>query len=178
MSNGFYSEPKLVQVMERKGIGRPSTYAAMIKVLKDRQYAALAKGTLQPTAMGLEVDSFLAEAMPDLIQTEFTAAMESKLDAITEGKLDWQQYLTSWNRDYFTGAIDKAVQVTPRHLGTVSHPSSKKQFDKSRTSCPDCQNYLVKIPSSKVAKKYFLKCAHILHQLERIPKKGMFIVVA
>jgi DNA topoisomerase-1 len=156
-----YSEPKLVQVMERKGIGRPSTYAATIKTLKDRQYAELTKGHLQPTKLGLEVDSFLIEAMPDLIQAEFTAAMESKLDAIAEGKLDWQQYLTGWNRDYFTGAIAKAVQVTPRYLGTVSHPSSKKpevQFDKSRTPCPDCQNYLVKIPSSKVAKKYFLKC--------------------
>ena len=152
-----YSEPKLVQVMERKGIGRPSTYAAMIKVLKDRLYATLAKGTLQPTAMGLEVDSFLGEAMPELIQTEFTAAMELKLDAIAEGKQDWQQYLTSWNRDYFTGAIAKAVQVIPGHQ-VAATKKVVAQADISRTRCPDCQNYLVKIPSSKVSKKYFLKC--------------------
>ncbi|PSB28516.1 type I DNA topoisomerase [Chlorogloea sp. CCALA 695] len=152
-----YSEPKLVQVMERKGIGRPSTYAAMIKVLKDRLYATLTKGTLQPTAMGLEVDSFLSEAMPDLIQTEFTAAMELKLDAIAEGKQDWQQYLTGWNRDYFTSAIAKAVQIIPnRQVATKEKVTV--QADISRTRCPDCQNYLAKIPNSKVSKKYFLKC--------------------
>ncbi len=156
-----YSEPKLVQVMERKGIGRPSTYAATIKTLKDRQYATLIKGNLQPTAMGLEVDSFLIEALPDLIQTQFTADMESKLDAIAEGKLDWQQYLTSWNRDYFANAISLAKQAIPRHLTTASqakHELPQGQHNQSRTPCPQCQKYLVKIPSSKVAKKYFLKC--------------------
>ncbi len=156
-----YSEPKLVQVMERKGIGRPSTYAATIKTLKDRQYAILVKGSLQPTKLGLEVDNFLAEALPDLIQTEFTADMELQLDAIAAGKQDWQKYLTSWNRNYFINAIFKAKQVIPRYLGTKKLTSStfpNVQFDKSRTLCPGCQNYLVKIPSSKVAKKYFLKC--------------------
>lgn len=156
-----YSEPKLVQVMERKGIGRPSTYAATIKTLKDRQYAELNKGHLQPTKLGLEVDSFLAEALPDLIQTEFTANMESQLDEIAEGKLDWQQYLTSWNRDYFANAISLAKQAIPRHLTTASqakHELPQGQHNQSRTPCPQCQKYLVKIPSSKVAKKYFLKC--------------------
>lgn len=169
-----YSEPKLVQVMERKGIGRPSTYAATIKTLKDRQYVELIKGHLQPTKLGLEVDRFLADALPDLLQTEFTAEMENQLDAISSGKQDWQQYLTAWNRDYFVPALAKAKQVIPRHLSnhatqkvgslrqlSSTQPQTKQQpgqNNQSRTRCPQCQNYLVKIPSSKLKKKYFLKC--------------------
>ncbi|PSB27685.1 type I DNA topoisomerase [Chlorogloea sp. CCALA 695] len=170
-----YSEPKLVQVMERKGIGRPSTYAATIQTLKQRQYAELIKGHLQPTKLGLEVDCFLADALPDLLQTEFTAEMENQLDAISSGKQDWQKYLTAWNRDYFVPAIAKAKQFIPRHLSnqpavqfggslkqlSSTQPPTKQQsgqHNQSRTRCPQCQNYLVKIPSSKLKKKHFLKC--------------------
>ena len=170
-----YSEPKLVQVMERKGIGRPSTYAATIQTLKQRQYAELIKGHLQPTKLGLEVDCFLADALPDLLQTEFTAEMENQLDAISSGKQDWQKYLTAWNRDYFVPAIAKAKQFIPRHLSnqpavqvggslrqlSSTQPQTKQQpgqNNQSRTRCPQCQNYLVKIPSSKLKKKHFLKC--------------------
>ena len=80
-----YSEPKLVQVMERNGIGRPSTYAPTIKTLKQRLYVEAGKGALSPTALGLDVDAFLKEALPDLLQSEFTAQMEKALDRIAEG---------------------------------------------------------------------------------------------
>lgn len=155
-----YSEPKLVQVMEKKGIGRPSTYAATIQTLKTRQYATLTKGNLQPTAMGLEVDSFLVEALPELVQAEFTADMEAKLDAIALGERDWQQYLTDWNRDYFSNAISKARQVIPRYL-----TNERKERDYSDVPCPQCQNFLAKIPSLKVKKKYFLKCTSTCNDL-------------
>ena len=100
-----YSEPKLVQVMERKGIGRPSTYAPTVKILKDRNYVSLAKGKLKPTTLGLEVDEFLEKVWPDLLKTEFTATMEQALDEIAVGKENWERYLTSWNRSYFEGAL-------------------------------------------------------------------------
>ncbi len=170
-----YSEPKLVQTMERLGIGRPSTYAATIQTLKQRLYTNLIKGSLQPTQLGLEVDRFLTDALPDLLQSDFTAAMENKLDAIANGQQDWQQYLTAWNRDYFIPALAKAKQVIPRHLSNQSalqlgepkrqlspnqppkqQPQGQQNF--SRTRCPQCQNYLAKIPSKKLKKKYFLKC--------------------
>ncbi len=163
-----YSEPKLVQVMERKGIGRPSTYAAMIQTLKQRQYVELIKSNLHPTKLGLEVDCFLTDALPDLIQSDFTAEMENKLDAISSGQQDWQQYLTSWNRDYFTPALAKAKQVIPRYLSnqpalqnTANQLLQQKQAvqpNYSSQRCPQCQNYLAKIPSKKLKKKYFLKC--------------------
>ncbi|MGB7085372.1 MAG: type I DNA topoisomerase, partial [Phormidesmis sp.] len=86
-----YSEPKLVQVMERKGIGRPSTYAPTIQSLKQGLYVEVTIGSLFPTALGLVVDAFLKEALPDLLEASFTAQMERSLDQIAEGKADWQR---------------------------------------------------------------------------------------
>lgn len=155
-----YSEPKLVQVMERKGIGRPSTYAPTIQTLKQRLYVEVDKGHLQPTLLGLEVDSFLQDALPDLLEAEFTAQMERSLDQIATGKQNWEAYLTSWNREYFIPALAKARQAIPNHLTTNPAPRRGKSYDLSRTRCPECKNYLAKIPSSNVKKKYFLKCTN------------------
>ena len=167
-----YSEPKLVQAMERKGIGRPSTYAPTIETLKRRSYVEPTKGSLQPTGLGLEVDRFLQAALPDLLEAEFTAQMEQTLDQIAAGQQEWQQYLTGWNREYLVPALVKANSVISHHLTTSSLTYSSvgsatsgseglrsdKPVDLSRTKCPQCKNYLAKIPSSKVKKKYFLKC--------------------
>ncbi|MBF2048660.1 MAG: type I DNA topoisomerase [Elainella sp. C42_A2020_010] len=153
-----YSEPKLVQVMERKGIGRPSTYAPTIQTLKQRLYVEIVKGHLQPTVLGLEVDQFLQAALPDLLEAEFTAQMEQALDQIAAGQQEWQHYLTRWNQDYFAPALQKAQQVIPQHLTTSPAPQSGKPVQLSRTRCPQCQNFLAKIPSAKLKKKYFLKC--------------------
>ena len=103
-----YSEPKLIQLMERKGIGRPSTYAPTIKTLKSRSYAHLLKGKLQPTELGLALDGALETLLPDLIRPEFTAKMEADLDAIASGKQNWERYLTQWNQNYFAPAIESA----------------------------------------------------------------------
>lgn len=156
-----YSEPKLVQVMERRGIGRPSTYAPTIQTLKQRLYVELNKSQLQPTPLGLEVDAFLQDALPDLLEAEFTAQMEQVLDQIAEGKQEWQRYLTTWNREYFVPALTKAKQAIPRHLTTTPAPrQSSKPVSLSRVRCPHCQKPLAKIPSTKVKKKYFLKCVN------------------
>ena len=153
-----YSEPKLVQTMERKGIGRPSTYAPTIHTLKQRLYVNILKGHLQPTPLGLDVDSFLQEALPDLLEAEFTAQMEQALDQIATGHQDWQHYLTTWNQAYFAPALVKAKQVIPSHLTTNPVPHRGKPTELSKTPCPQCNSLLAKIPSSKVKKKYFLKC--------------------
>ncbi len=142
--------------MERKGIGRPSTYAPTIATLKKREYVQLTKSSLQPTALGLEVDAFLQKALPDLLEAEFTAKMEDALDAIANGKQGWQQYLTNWNQSYFTPALAKAKTVVVVSEGKTK--INERKFETSRTRCPECKNCLSKIPSSKVKKKYFLKC--------------------
>ena len=126
-----YSEPKLVQVMERQGIGRPSTYAPTVKVLRDRNYACLTKGYLQPTQLGLEVDEFLNRVLPDLIQSDFTAGMESALDIVASGKQDWERYLINWHQTYFAPALAAAY----RSLG-VNPPQNDKRVEPEVASTP------------------------------------------
>jgi DNA topoisomerase I len=152
-----YSEPKLVQLMERKGIGRPSTYAPTVATLKKRGYVQLTKDHLQPTTLGLEVDAFLQKALPDLLEAEFTAKMENALDAIAQGKQGWQHYLTAWNQDYFVPALVKAKTVVLKSSDTTK-AAPERQYETSRTRCPHCNQFLAKINSSKLKKKYFLKC--------------------
>ncbi len=106
-----YTEPKLVQLMERRGIGRPSTYAPTIKTLKERGYVQVAQGKLQPTQLGMDLDGALEKLLPDLIQPEFTAQMEAALDQIAHGKQEWQTYLTGWHQSYFAPALTKARQL-------------------------------------------------------------------
>ncbi len=153
-----YSEPKLVQVMERRGIGRPSTYAPTIQTLKQRQYVETAKGHLHPTPLGLEVDQFLGQALPDLLEADFTAQMERALDQIAAGQEDWQKYLTTWNYDYFIPALERAKKLAVRQSTGNTITPKGKELALSRTRCPRCRNHLAKIPNKRVKKKFFLKC--------------------
>ena len=156
-----YTEPKLIQTMERLGIGRPSTYAPTVKTLKARQYVKLFKGKLQPTQLGMEVDEFLGRALPELIQADFTAEMEKSLDAIASGNLDWQHYLTRWNREYFEPALKKArnvIAVTPQRHSP--RPVSEPVSEPGGISCPNCGKQMVKVPSKskRLQANHFLSC--------------------
>ncbi len=172
-----YSEPKLVKLMEQKGIGRPSTYAPTIKTLRQREYVGLLQGKLQPTALGLELDGALEKLLPDLIQPEFTAQMETALDAIATGEQDWQAYLIDWNRGYFAPAIAQAksqllslptfaeppqapaAKVSKRSPTATQATSTTRQTTK--TKCPTCGEAMTKVPSrsKKMKAKHFLKCS-------------------
>jgi DNA topoisomerase I len=150
-----YSEPKLVQLMERRGIGRPSTYAPTIATLKQRNYVELIKSKVQPTTVGLQVDDFPIQALPDLIRSEFTAQMEAKLDAISKWKQEWQSYLIEWNQNYFVPALSKAT----KNLPAQNYESFQgRDLEKSRSKCPTCSQPMSKVPTKKFKKGYFLKC--------------------
>ncbi|HEY9695601.1 MAG TPA: type I DNA topoisomerase [Oculatellaceae cyanobacterium] len=159
-----YTEPKLVQLMERKGIGRPSTYSPTIKTLKEREYVQLTKGKLQPTQLGMDLDAFLDQVLPDLIKAEFTAQMELKLDAIASGSLNWEYYLTSWNQEYFTPALSKAISEIKNFKQT--RPQTNKSNAKSKASesiniqCPKCGQQMTKVASKsqKMKADHFLSC--------------------
>lgn len=107
---GRYSEAKLVQDLERLGVGRPSTFSSTIQTLKDRRYIRTAKRKLVPTDLGSNTFRVLVATVPDLLNAEFTAEMESALDAIASGEQDWQHYLVRWNQDYFSPALANAGQ--------------------------------------------------------------------
>ena len=158
-----YTEPKLVQLMERRGIGRPSTYAPTIKTLKDRDYVQILKGKLQPTELGMALDQALSKLLPELIQPEFTAQMEAELDAIAQGTQDWQTYLTTWHRTYFAPALAKASQQLLTMGGATGTPKGyqpPRSATPTQIPCPKCQQPLSKVPSksTKLKADHFLKC--------------------
>lgn len=121
-----YSEPKLVQLMEKKGIGRPSTYASTIATIKDRDYVVLDRSLLAPTPLGLACDEALLRAIPEMVDAAFTAQMERSLDDIAEGRLDWERYLTGWNTDYLVPALGKAREAL-KSVARVAAPRSFKR---------------------------------------------------
>lgn len=86
-----YSEATLVKVLEELGIGRPSTYAAIMTTIQNREYVEKIEGRFHPTALGTTVNDLLVESFDDLFNTDYTARMEDRLDEIEEGKLDWRE---------------------------------------------------------------------------------------
>ena len=88
-----YTEATLVKAMEEKGVGRPSTYAATISVIQDRDYVIKQDKRLMPTALGEVVTGLMVERFNDIIDVEFTANMESRLDAVEEGQQNWKELL-------------------------------------------------------------------------------------
>lgn len=88
-----YSEATLVKTLEEKGIGRPSTYAAIMSTIQDREYVEKIEGRFHPTPLGVTVNDLLVETFDNIFNTAYTARMEESLDEIEEGKLDWREAL-------------------------------------------------------------------------------------
>lgn len=86
-----YSEASLVKILEKNGIGRPSTYAPIISTVQDRGYVERhERRYLKPTEVGFLVNDLLVEHFPKIVDIQFTAKMEEELDEIAEGKIEWQ----------------------------------------------------------------------------------------
>ncbi len=92
-----FSEATLVKELEEKGIGRPSTYAAILSTIQDRGYVEKKEGRLHPTELGVVVNGLLVRSFPDIVNSDFTAQMEEKLDEVEEGHVDWVKLL----RDFY-----------------------------------------------------------------------------
>ena len=88
-----YTEATLVKAMEEKGVGRPSTYAATVSVIQDRDYVNKVDKRLVPTALGEVVTGLMMERFNDIIDVEFTAHMESQLDRVEDGQRQWKELL-------------------------------------------------------------------------------------
>jgi len=93
-----FSEATLVRELEENGIGRPSTYAAILSTIRDRNYTRLEKGRFHPTELGTIVNELLVRNFKRIVDVEFTASMEEKLDLIEEGKLTRYETL----KDFYT----------------------------------------------------------------------------
>jgi DNA topoisomerase-1 len=105
-----YSEASLIKRMEELGIGRPSTYAATLKTLEDRDYVTIDKRRLVPQAKGRLVTAFLENFFERYVEFDFTADLEEKLDEISDGKLAWKDVLRDFWRD-FSAQVDQTKEL-------------------------------------------------------------------
>jgi DNA topoisomerase-1 len=128
-----YSEATLVKELEEKGIGRPSTYAAILSTIQDREYTELQERRFHPTPLGVLVNSLLVESFPDLLNAQFTANMEGELDRIEEGHSDWKGTLKSFY-DKFMGDLEQAKK-TMRDV--------KKDVEETDIICEKCGQGMV-----------------------------------
>lgn len=95
-----YTESMLVKALEEKGIGRPSTYAPIIDTIQQRGYVEKENNRFKPTELGIIVVDILKEYFPDIIDIDFTADLEDKLDKIEEGKVKWDEVLTEFFKSF------------------------------------------------------------------------------
>lgn len=156
-----FTDAALVKKMESLGIGRPSTFATIIKTLLNRSYAKIEKKKMVCTELGLWVDDFLQQVFADLIDVKFTAGMEQSLDEIAMGKVDWQTYLVGWHSDYFSGALAHARSIITGAGLSLPSASTSKEKTKLEHPCPSCGKdtfYSVPSSSSKLAIPYYHKC--------------------
>ncbi|SNR87963.1 DNA topoisomerase I [Humidesulfovibrio mexicanus] len=120
-----YSEATLVKALEEEGIGRPSTYAAIISTLQDREYVAMEDKRFAPTELGATVSDKLVAHFATLMDIGFTAGMETKLDEIAAGGRAWEEVIEEFMAE-FIPALEKA--------GTEM---SRATID-SGVACPEC----------------------------------------
>ena len=109
-----FGEATLVKELEERGIGRPSTYAAILSVIQNRDYAVKAEGRFRPTELGEIVVDLLVESFPRILDPGFTAQMETKLDEIEEGKADWLEAMHTFYQAFtrwLTQAKDKMKNI-------------------------------------------------------------------
>lgn len=109
-----YTEASLVKMLEEKGIGRPSTYAPTITTILERRYVEKEKKILYPTELGRIVDKLLKDNFKDIVNVEFTAQMEEKLDDVAEGKVKWKAILED-----FYPPFEKNLKEVEEKIGKV-----------------------------------------------------------
>ncbi|OPL15839.1 MAG: DNA topoisomerase I [delta proteobacterium MLS_D] len=128
-----FSEATLVKELEERGIGRPSTYAAILSTIQERDYVVLENRRFQPTELGFIVTDLLVHNFPAILDVGFTAAMEDKLDRIEEGKLTRIETLREFYES-FTAELENA-RVSMRNI--------KKEEEPTDLVCEKCGSPMV-----------------------------------
>jgi DNA topoisomerase-1 len=141
-----YSEATLIKELEEKGIGRPSTYAAILATIKEKAYVRLEKGKFFPTELGCLVNDLLVVNFPDIFDIEFTAQMEENLDHIEEGEKDWVETLKE-----FYVPFEKDLE-----MAKVSMRDVKRELIPTDAVCERCGSEMVKRWGKR---GYFLACS-------------------
>ena len=140
-----YSEASLVKKMEELGIGRPSTYASILSVLRDRSYVRMDKNRFVPEDAGRLVTAFLEQFFARYVEYDFTAGLEEKLDLVSAGQLDWKALL----REFWTGFHAAVGEIGELRMGDVltaldtalaPHIFPPKVEGTDPRQCPTCGN--------------------------------------
>jgi DNA topoisomerase-1 len=138
-----YSEASLVKKLEELGIGRPSTYAAIISVLQDRGYVKLEKRRFFPEERGRIVTTFLKEYFAKYVEFGYTAMLEDDLDVISNGEMNWKSFLKKFWKDFSSNA----KEIMEKPFGEVlevlnqkfcSHIFEKGEAGEVKNDCPTC----------------------------------------
>ena len=108
-----YSESSLVGALEREGIGRPSTYAAIVSTVQERGYVSRDRGRLLPLPLGRAVNQLLTEHFSSVVDLGFTAQMEEELDQVARGERDWQGLLQSFYQPFAHDLDDASSRIPP-----------------------------------------------------------------
>mgnify|MGYP004710927291 FL=1 len=169
-----YTEASLVKTLEELGIGRPSTYAPTITTLLNRRYVTKESKNLYMTELGEVVNTIMKEAFPSIVDVNFTANMESLLDMVEEGKVNWKTVVSNFYPD-----LDEAVKNAEKELEEV-----KIEDEVTDVVCEQCgRNMVVKYgPHGKfLACPGFPECRNTKPYLEKIgiacPKCGKDVVI-
>jgi len=142
-----YTEASLVRTLERQGIGRPSTYAAIIQTIRERGYVRLEKRAFYANELGIAVNDILFREFPNILDYRFTAEMESNLDAIEGGEVDWHGLVDKFYRP-FAVRVEEAIKNAEPLKGRTWEGEQR---------CPICGKELVLRYSKSGA---FLGCSN------------------
>ena len=148
-----YTEASIIKKMEQLGIGRPSTYAATISLLKNRKYIEVNKKQIKATEIAEKLIKALEDYFKEIVDTKFTANMEDDLDNVAKGERDWQELLKDFYI-HFKDKLDNAYKKMP----------SQKQVKELDEECPLCGSRLVVRNSrfgSFIGCSNFPKCKYI-----------------
>lgn len=142
-----FNDASLVKELEKRGIGRPSTYAPIISTIIARGYVERVERRLQPTPVGQTVTVFLDKNFPDELSYDFTAEMEEDLDRIARGEKEWREVMAA----FYTPFAKKVKQVEEK--------AKREQIPVEETGdiCPTCKEGKVVIRSGRFGK--FLSCS-------------------
>ncbi|ADH86983.1 type I DNA topoisomerase [Desulfurivibrio alkaliphilus] len=128
-----YTEATLVKALEENGVGRPSTYAAILSTIVDKEYVRLTQRKFYPTDLGRMVNKLLVAHFPKVIDTDFTAKLEQELDEIETGKVDWVQVMRE-----FYGPFQQNLEQAREEMKAVKHSAIPTGLN-----CPQCESELV-----------------------------------
>ena len=111
-----FNEASLIKEMEERGVGRPSTYATIVSTIQDREYVNKVDKRLQPTALGEVVTGLMMDRFTDIIDVEFTANMETRLDRVESGEQDWKALLAEFYQGFSKELTDAETALEGTRL--------------------------------------------------------------